>query len=55
MPEKPFEITEEDFRKTAMDYICFKRGINTKDFGEKVTAAILYSNKIKMADALKRN
>ena len=27
MPEKPFEITEEDFRKTAMDYICFKRGI----------------------------
>ena len=26
MPEKPFEISEEDFKKTAMDYICFKQG-----------------------------
>lgn len=32
MPEKDFEITEEDFKKTTMDYICFKKGIDTKEF-----------------------
>ena len=25
MPEKPFEIFEEDFTKTMMDYLMFKR------------------------------
>ena len=24
MPQKPFEIFEEDFRKTAMDYLMFQ-------------------------------
>ena len=46
MPEKPFEISEEDFKKTAMDYICFKQGIDTKKFGEKLLKAILYSSKV---------
>ena len=44
MPEKPFEITEEDFRKTAMDYICFKRKIDIKEFGEKLLNITLYSD-----------
>lgn len=46
MPEKSFEISEEDFKKTAMDYICFKQGIDTKEFGEKLLKAILYSSKV---------
>lgn len=46
MPEKPFEVSEEDFRKTAMDYICFKRGIDTKDFGEKLLNSTLYSSEV---------
>ena len=46
MPEKPFEISREDFKKTAMDYICFKNGINTKVFGEKLLNAALYSSEI---------
>ena len=45
MPEIPFEITEEDFRKTAMDYLCFKKGINVKEFGERLVNATLYSKK----------
>ena len=46
MPEKPFEISEEDFRKTAMDYLCFKHGIDTKVFGDKLLNAALYSSKV---------
>lgn len=46
MPEKPFEISEEDFKKTAMDYICFKQEINSKEFGEKLLKATLYSSEV---------
>ena len=50
MPEKPFEISEEDFKKTAMDYICFKNGINTKEFGEKLLNAALYGSEVTSDD-----
>lgn len=45
-PEKPFEIFEEDFRKTAMDYLMFQEGIDTKEFGEKLLSATMYSSAI---------
>ena len=51
MPEKPFEISEEDFKKTAMDYICFKNGIDTKEFGEKLLNAALYGSEVTSDDA----
>lgn len=50
MPEKPFEISEEDFKKTAMDYICFKKGIDTKEFGEKLLNAALYGSEVSSDD-----
>ena len=50
MPEKPFEISEEDFKKTAMDYICFKNGIDTKEFGEKLLNAALYGSEVTSDD-----
>ena len=46
MPEKPFEIFEEDFRKTAMDYLMFKEGIDVKEFGEKLLNSAMYSSNI---------
>ncbi len=46
MPEKPFEIFEEDFRKTAMDYLLFKKGIDVKEFGENLLSATMYSSNI---------
>lgn len=49
MPEKPFEISEEDFKKTAMDYICFN-GIDTKAFGEKLLNAVLYGSEVSSDD-----
>lgn len=50
MPEKSFEISEEDFKKTAMDYICFKQGIDTKKFGDKLLNAALYSSDVSSDD-----
>ena len=46
MPEKPFEIFEEDFRKTVMDYLMFQQGIDSKAFGEKLLSATMYSSSI---------
>lgn len=47
MPQKPFEIFEEDFRKTAMDYLMFQQGIDAKDFGEKLLHRAIYSSDVK--------
>ena len=45
-PEKPFEIFEEDFIKTMMDYELFKRGIDVKEFEEKLMQKVLYGSHI---------
>ena len=44
MPQKPFEIFEEDFRKTAMDYLMFQQDIDSKALGEKLLEMTLYSS-----------
>ena len=46
IPQKPFEIFEEDFRKTAMDYLMFQKGIDTKSFGEKLLNTAMYASKV---------
>lgn len=46
MPQKPFEIFEEDFRKTAMDYLMFRQGIDAKAFGEKLLDTAMYSSRV---------
>ncbi len=46
MPEKPFEIFEEDFTKTMMDYLMFKQGIDAKEFSESLVKKVMYSSKI---------
>ena len=50
MPEKPFEIYEEDFRKTVMDYIMFQQGIDAKDFTTKLSDAVMYQSEVKGDD-----
>lgn len=42
MPEQPFEIYEEDFAKTMMDYLMFKQSIDVKEFREAIVDKILY-------------
>lgn len=48
VPRKGFEISAEDFRKTAMDYLMFQKGIDPKIFGEKLMATTLYSGKVSL-------
>lgn len=50
MPQKPFEIFEEDFRKTAMDYLMFQKGIDSKVFGEKLLDTAMYSSHVNADD-----
>lgn len=46
MPEKPFELYEEDFIKTVMDYEMYKRGINAKEFGDELLQKVLYGSTV---------
>lgn len=46
MPEKTFTIKETDFKKTVLDYIMFKNGIDTKSFYESLLNKTLYSSVI---------
>ena len=46
MPEKPFEIYEEDFTKTMMDYLMFKQGIDVKDFSDSLVKKVMYDSEI---------
>lgn len=50
VPQKPFEIFEEDFKKTAMDYLMFQKGIDSKEFGEKLLSTAMYSSIIEGND-----
>lgn len=47
VPEKPFEIFEEDFQKTALKYMLFKNGVTgVSELSEMVIDAILYGSEI---------
>lgn len=46
MPEKEFEIYEEDFTKTMMDYIMYQEGIDVKEFSNKLIEKVMYSSSI---------
>lgn len=43
-PEKEFEIYEEDFSKTMMDYIMYQEGIDAKEFSDKLIEKVMYSS-----------
>lgn len=45
-PQKPFEICEEDFRKTALDFLLFQEGIDAKEFENQLLKAVLYSSDV---------
>ncbi|TQI69026.1 N-6 DNA methylase [Clostridium sp. KNHs216] len=49
-PEKPFEISDEDFTKTMMDYLMFKEGIDVKEFSEKLVNKVMYESSISADD-----
>lgn len=50
MPEKPFEVFEEDFMKTMMDYEMYLRGIDAKDFESQLMSKVLYGSDVTEKD-----
>ena len=46
MPQPEFEIYEEDFAKTVMDYLMFEQNIDVKRFSESLLNRVLYSSNI---------
>lgn len=50
MPEKPFEIYEEDFMKIVMDFEIYRRGIDVKNFNDKLMQKVLYSSEVSEID-----
>ncbi len=46
-PQKPFEIYEEDFKKTIIDFILFEEKIDVKEFNEKLLNQVLYKSEYK--------
>jgi type I restriction-modification system DNA methylase subunit len=47
LPKPKFEIFEEDFIKTVMDYYMFEENIDVKSFRENVTDKVLYSGNVR--------
>lgn len=43
VPVQPFTVSEEDFRKTAMDYLLYKRGIDAKEFSGRLFDKVMYA------------
>ncbi len=50
MPEKPFEIFEEDFKRTMMEYLFYERKIEPKDFSDNLIQSVLFSSEITKED-----
>lgn len=46
MPEKEFEIYEEDFTKTMMDYLMYEEGIDVKEFADKLIEKVMYASRV---------
>lgn len=50
MPKPAFEIREEDFSKTVLDYLLFEQKIDAKQFADNITRKVLYSSAISKID-----
>ncbi len=50
VPQKPFEIFEEDFRKAAMGYLMYTKGIDSKVFSEKLINKVMYSSHVSIVE-----
>lgn len=50
MPEIPFEVFEDDFVKTIMDYEMYRRGIDSKEFGDVLLQKVLYGSEVQKTE-----
>ena len=50
MPEKEFEIYEEDFAKTVIDYLMYKNEIDSKIFYDELISLVMYASEVESKD-----
>lgn len=50
VPPKPFTIREEDFQKTALDYLLFEKNVNVSELRSKLIDRMLYGSELIAAD-----
>lgn len=46
VPEKPFKIDAGDFCRTAMDYVMFVEGLDSKETAKAISERVLYGNQV---------
>ena len=46
VPKKEFEVSDEDFMKTIMNYIMFQSGVDAKELETVLVSKVMYSSKI---------
>lgn len=46
IPEKPFVISESDFRKTVLDYLLYEESVNVKSLNDSIVNNVLYNSYI---------
>ena len=46
VPEKPFEISDEDFYRTVFNYEAFKQGVDVKAMKNKLSEMALYDSDV---------
>lgn len=46
VPKKEFEVSDEDFMKTIMNYIMFQSGVDAKELEIALVSKVMYSSKI---------
>lgn len=47
LPQKEFEISENNFTRAIMDYLLFERGVDAKSFSDNLLNFVLYSSEVK--------
>ena len=50
MEQKPFEISEEDFRKVVIDYLLYEQNVDAGEYSNNVLNKVMYSSDITSTD-----
>lgn len=50
VPPKPFSIREEDFQKTALNYLLWQKNVNVSELREKLMGRVMYGSELVDAD-----
>lgn len=46
VPPKPFEIREEDFQKTVLDYLLGQKNVNVSELKSNLIDRVLYGSEL---------